>query len=268
MDRRIRIAALALCVVCGFAVNAASQGDPGVLIRSADVTTINTPIDVDGVLSEAAWSSAPKIGDLIQRQPDTGQPPSERTDIMLLRDEDNLYVGVYAYDAEPDRIVSTQMARDASLNADDRIEIVLDTFRDQRNAFYFATNPAGALLDGLVFANGQSNTDWNAIWDVGTRRTAQGWTAEFAIPFKSLNFPADRSVWGFNISRSIQRKLEETRWSANLESQFFQVSDAGSITGLTGLTQGNGLEVRPFAAGRWLRTDSTGDSKVTGKPGL
>ena len=143
MDRRNRIAALSVFFLCATAVDAAPQGT-NVTIRSAEVTTINTPIDVDGVLSEAAWTSAPKIGDLIQRQPDTGQPPSERTEVMLLRDEDNLYIGVYAYDAEPDRIVSTQMARDASLNADDRIEIVLDTFRDQRSAFYFATNPAGA----------------------------------------------------------------------------------------------------------------------------
>ena len=82
------------------------------------------------------------------------------------------------------------MARDAVLGADDRIEILLDTFRDQRSAFYFATNPAGALVDGLI-ANGQLNTEWDAIWDVRTRRTADGWVAEFAIPFKSLSFPRD-----------------------------------------------------------------------------
>ena len=68
------------------------------------------------LLSEAAWASAPKIGDLIQRQPDTGQPPTERTDVTLLRDEDNLYIGVHAYDAEPDRVVGTQMMRDGALN--------------------------------------------------------------------------------------------------------------------------------------------------------
>ena len=154
------------------------------------------------------------------------------------------------------------MARDASLASDDRIEILLDTFRDQRSAFYFATNPSGALVDGLV-ANGQLNTDWDAIWDVRTRRTDQGWVAEFAIPFKSLSFPAGQTVWGFNIARNIYRKLEEDRWSgARLETQFYQVSEAGEITNLDGLTQGIGLDVRPFLAGRWLhvggrRTTST-----------
>ena len=131
------------------------------------------------------------------------------------------------------------MARDASLAADDRVEILLDTFRDQRSAFYFATNPSGALVDGLV-ANGQLNADWDAIWDVRTQRTDQGWTAEFAIPFKSLGFPADRTVWGFNIARNIYRKLEEDRWSgARLETQFYQLSEAGEITNLDGPDAGH-----------------------------
>ena len=120
------------------------------------------------------------------------------------------------------------MARDANLASDDRIEILLDTYRDQRNAFYFATNPAGALVDGLLFTNGQSNMNWDAIWTVRTLRTDQGWSAEFAIPFKSLSFPSGRTVWGFNVARRIQRKLEDDRWSgARLQTQFFQVSEAG-----------------------------------------
>lgn len=269
MDRCVRIASLALCVVTGIAVDAAPQSNAGVVIRSADVATVNGPIDIDGSMTEIAWSSAPKIGDLVQRQPDTGQAPSERTDVTLLRDENNLYIGVYAYDAEPDRVVGTQMMRDASLQADDRIEILLDTFRDQRSAFYFATNPAGALVDGLAFANGQLNTEWDAIWHVRTSRTSRGWVAEFAIPFKSLSFPAGQNVWGFNIARTISRKLEDDRWSgARLDTQFLQVSEAGEITNLGGLTQGIGLDLRPFFAGRWLHLGGTGDDDFSRKPGL
>ena len=113
------------------------------VVRSADVTATTAPITIDGALDEPIWTSAPTIGDLIQRQPTPGEAPTEATDVTLLRDEDNLYIGVVAYDSEPDRVIGTQMARDASLTADDRIEILLDTFRDQRSAFYFATNPVG-----------------------------------------------------------------------------------------------------------------------------
>ncbi|MBI2828691.1 MAG: carbohydrate binding family 9 domain-containing protein [Acidobacteria bacterium] len=238
--------------------------------KSAVVTAITSDITVDGLLDEEVWRTAPKIGELTQREPRTGERPSERTDVTLLRDANNLYVGVMCYDTEPQRVIGTQMARDATLTrTDDWVTILLDTYRDQRNAFLFSTNPAGALVDGLVFANGQSDMNWNAIWTVRTRRTSEGWSAEFAIPFKSLSFPADRSVWGFNIARMIQRKLEEDRWSgARLEVDLFHVSEAGEITNLNGLTQGIGLDIRPFAAGRWLYRDATGKDTVTGKPGL
>ncbi len=239
--------------------------------RIAPVTFVSTPISVDGVLSESVWSTAPPIGDLIQRQPETGVPPTERTTVTLLRDADNLYIGVHAFDSEPGRVVGTGMARDAGINSDDRIEIVLDTFRDQRSAFYFSTNSVGALIDGLVFANGGLNREWDAIWDVRTRRTNDGWVAEFAIPFKSLGFPADRDIWGFNLSRTVVRKSEESRWSgARLETQFLQISEAGEITNLGGLTQGVGLDLRPFMAGRWLRLGrgAVDRDDFDGKPGL
>ncbi len=249
---------------------AAQQGTPTDRTRrTAEVGVITAPITVDGVLDEGVWSSTPAIGELVQRQPVPGASPSERTHVRLLRDQDNLYIGVIAYDSEPESVLGAQLARDGSLNSDDRIEILLDTFRDQRNAFYFATNPAGALVDGLTYANGELNTDWDTTWDVRTRRTETGWTAEFMIPFKSLSFPADGRVWGFNLSRNIYRRLEDLRWSgARLETQFLQVSEAGEIGPFEGLSQGIGLEFRPFVSGNALRLDAAPDTDLSADPGL
>ena len=262
-------AACVVLLLLAAAAPAPGQEVPGQDVRTAAVTTTEAAIVVDGALDEPAWRSAPTIGDLVQRQPDTGEAPSQRTDVRILRDADNLYIGVTAWDTEPARIIATQMARDAGLGSNDRIEIVLDTYRDQRNAFYFATNAAGAFVDGLAFANGTLNTEWDAIWDVRTQQTADGWTAEFAIPFKSLGFPAGRSVWGFNVSRTIYRRLEEDRWTgARLETQFLQVSEAGEITGLDGLTQGIGLDIRPFLAGTSFHTGATDRAVFSGRPGV
>ena len=237
--------------------------------RTAVVTAIQGPIIIDGSLDEAPWRQSPKIGPLVQRIPRAGEAPTERTEVTLLHDRDNLYIGVMCYDSEPDRVLASQMARDVQLNPDDRLSIILDTFRDQSNAFYFSTNPNGALVDGLVFANGETNDDWDAIWIVKTRRSDEGWSAEFAIPFKSLSFPAGQTAWGFNISRIIQRKLEEVRWTgARFQTQFFQVSEAGEITGLDDVAQGVGLDVRPFIAQRWFHSGPTGDNVVRLKPGL
>ena len=263
-----------LCALLALVAPAASgaalrQDEPGRPTRTAVVTTVSEPILVDGVLDEPAWQSSPQIGNLVQRIPTAGVAPSERTEVTLLRDADNLYIGVMCHDSEPDGILASQMARDAALRSDDYVELLLDTFRDQSNAFYFATNPNGALVDGLVFANGETNEDWDAIWTVETARSDQGWSAEFAIPFKSLNFPPDGAVWGFNISRTIRRKFEEVRWAnARFDAQFFQVSEAGEITGLGGLEQGLSLDIRPFVAGRWDYSAGTGDDSLRGKPGL
>ncbi len=257
------------CIVGPALCLAASQQivstDP---VRSGVATAVTSAIVIDGMLDEAPWRQAPNIGDLVQRIPVAGAAPTERTEVTLLYDEENLYIGVMCYDSEPDRVLASQMARDAGLNADDRLGIVLDTFRDQSNAFHFATNPAGAMVDGLVFANGETNDDWDGIWIVQTARTDEGWSAEFAIPFKTLSFPAGETVWGFNISRTIQRKLEENRWTgARFQTQFFQISEAGEITNLEGLAQGVGLDVRPFIARLWPRPETGGDT-VVGKPGL
>ena len=238
-------------------------------VRYVEVTVTSEKITIDGVLDEAVWKTAPKIGDLIQKQPDTGQPPSEKTDVILLRDADNLYIGVMAYDSEPDKLLGTNMARDIELRAEDSLEIVLDTFRDQRNGYYFATTPAGSFVDGLVYGTSLVNLDWNAIWDVRTQRTDQGYVAEFEIPFKSLSFPADRDVWGFNIGRKIFRKIEEDFWSSpRLETLILQVSEAGEIGNMKGLNQGIGLDVRPFVAASWLNTKATGSEDFDFEPGL
>jgi hypothetical protein len=254
----------ALVLAAAAPANAQASGAP-----RATVTRAQGKISVDGKLDEPDWTAATPITEILQREPRPGQPATEKTELRLLYDADNLYVGVTCFDAEPRKIIATQMARDADLSVDDRIEILLDTFRDRRNAFYFATNPAGALVDGLVIENGDLNIDWDAIWVVRTQRFDGGWRAEFAIPFKSLGFRAGAASWGFNLSRTIKRKLEEDRWaSPRLDVEFQQVSEAGEITGISGVRQGVGLDVRPFAAGRWLHDAQTGNNTVTGKPGL
>ena len=274
LDRKAGLLRIAICgclVLLAAAWNTAYPQQPGTppSSRSAVVTAINSAIVIDGVLDEAPWRRSPKIGELVQRIPRAGTKPTERTEVTLLYDRNNLYIGVMCYDSEPERVLASQMARDASLNPDDRLSIILDTFRDQSNAFYFSTNPNGALVDGLVFANGETNEDWDAIWIVKTRRSSEGWSAEFSIPFKSLSFPAGETIWGFNISRIIQRKLEEVRWTgARFQTQFFQVSEAGEITNLENMEQGVGLDVRPFIAQRWFHSGVDGNDVIRGKPGL
>ncbi|HXG91412.1 MAG TPA: DUF5916 domain-containing protein [Blastocatellia bacterium] len=259
--------------VCSFIVPTCATTQPKSIssdreVKLSAITRAGNHISVDGKIDERAWAEASTIGEIIQREPNPGQPATERTEVKILFDRDNLYIGVVCFDSEPQRIIGTQMARDADLGADDRIEILIDTFRDRRNAFYFSTNPLGALVDGLIIENGNLNREWDAIWDVRTHRFESGWTAEFAIPFKSLGFNKGQTTWGFNFSRTIKRKIEEDRWaSPRLDVKFFQVSEAGEITGLADVEQGRGLDFRPYVSGKALHSHANG-SDFDPKAGL
>ncbi len=234
----------------------------------ATVLRTTAPVIVDGVLDEPDWAEAPDIGELRQREPLQGEKATELTSVKLMYDEGNLYVGILCYDSEPKGIISTQLARDAQIGADDSIEILIDTFRDRRNAYYFATNPAGVLVDGLIIDNGTLNRQWDAIWTVRTARSDTGWSAEFAIPFKSLSFREGQETWGFNIARTIKRKVEESRWAApRLDVRFYQVSEAGEMEGLAGVRHGLGLDVRPYGSGKWLHMGDTSDDSLAGQAG-
>jgi len=134
---------------------------------------------------------APTIGSIQQQEPVPESEPSERTEIKILYDENNLIFGIVCYDTTPSAIVGTQMARDADLEADDRVAILLDPFFDQRNGFLFEINPVGARADGQVSNNGfQASRNWDGIWEAEARIAPEGWVLEVAIPFKTAPIQA------------------------------------------------------------------------------
>jgi hypothetical protein len=105
-------------------------------------------IHIEGRLDEPDWQRTSSIGPLVQREPIEGQEATETTDVRILFDDDALYIGIRCHESHPGRLVSTQLTRDANLDVDDRVTIVLDPFFDHRNGFFFQVNPAGARSDG------------------------------------------------------------------------------------------------------------------------
>jgi hypothetical protein len=182
-------------------------------------------IQVDGVLTESVWQGSPAIDKFVQVEPRSGAEPTERTEVWVAYSRDALYIAVRSQDGGAGRIVATEMRRDAELGENDKIEIVLDTRHDHRNAYYFATNPAGALVDGRVTKNQEPSLEWDGIWIVRTHIGGSGWTAEFEIPFKTVGFSPGLQDWGFNISRFLARNRETSRWaSPSLDVKLHQVT--------------------------------------------
>ncbi|MFL5602657.1 MAG: DUF5916 domain-containing protein [Gemmatimonadaceae bacterium] len=204
-------------------------------------------IRVDGLLTEPVWSTVDSIGALTQVEPREGAAASMKTVARVIITADAIVIGVKADDPEPSRIVSFARQRDADLDSEDHIKIVLDTYLDGRSGYVFAVNPNGARYDALVANQGEDeNSSWDAIWEAATARTPAGWSAEILIPLKSLLFRRGLSQWGFNIQRRIQRLQETDRWaSADRDITVTQTSRAGLLTQLPTLSLGLGVSVRP-----------------------
>ncbi|MBR9998346.1 MAG: carbohydrate binding family 9 domain-containing protein [Cyclobacteriaceae bacterium] len=202
---------------------------------------------IDGYLNDPAWEIATVVNEFYQREPDTGQPVSEKTDIYIFYDERTLYIGFRCFD-DPKRITAKELKRDISLGEDDRVQVIIDTYHDQRNGFWFQIGPRGSIGDALVSENGAAfNKEWDGLWEGRAKIQDFGWEAEIAIPFKTLRFRPGQGTWGIKFIRNIRRRLEASYWpEANLNSYRFQISDAGLLTGLEGMSQGYGLDIRPY----------------------
>jgi len=210
-----------------------------------------SPITIDGVLDEEVWQRAPPAADFIQADPVEGQPATEITEVRIAYDADYLYIAALCRDTAPSAIVVNEIRKDFAGRDQDTFEVLLDTFADRRNGFVFSTNSAGAKADTQVANEGRDvNTNWDAVWWVESRKTPDGWVAEFRIPFKTLRFAAgDAQTWGINFARRVRRKNEISYWSpVSRAYSIYRASSAGTLTGLPALRQGRNLRIKPFLA--------------------
>lgn len=177
------------------------------------VNQTDKKITVDGVLDEEAWNDAKAYEDYFyQLQPLDRAPSSEKTRVMVLQDAKMIYFGIQCYDSEPHKIFASSMRRDMNYGSGELLELLIDTFRDNRNCYAFDTNPLGGKGDAIISDRGSHiNKNWETVIYMDGAVNDQGWAAEFAIPFKSLKYKEGEVVdWGINITREIKHRQEET----------------------------------------------------------
>lgn len=171
-----------------------------------------TPPTVDGVLDDEAWKDAPVIDDFVQQLPQDKVSPTERTEVRITYDADNLYLGVRFFDSDPSRLLAWTLRRDSdSITGDDQFAFAIDSSNNGRDGFWFSTNPAGCKNDAQIFDEGRIfDQYWDAIWEISARVDDLGWTAEIRLPFFNLRFkPGSENQMGINFFRAIRRKNEE-----------------------------------------------------------
>src|SRR5256885_522568 len=157
----MRGALLALFAFANAAL-AATEG-PGVnqFIRAQRTAA---PIEADGKLDEPQWRSAEPFSDFIQFFPAENGVPSERTELRVLYDDDNLYIGVICFDSHPAEVAAGLGRRDTPPPSD-AIWVAIDSTHDHRTAFGFSVNAGGVLTDGLFFDDSNFTSNWDAAWD-------------------------------------------------------------------------------------------------------
>ncbi len=262
---------MVLLAACSFSVfvtaTLASQTATSELAKTPSARAIRTarPPTMDGRLDEPEWKLAPVISGFVQHEPFEGRAPTERTEILILYDDNAVYIAGRMFDSDPSRIVVGETRRDANIRDTDALLLVLDTYRDRQNAFVFGTTPAGIEYDGQVTKEGQGglptsrrtqsgsgggfNLNWDGSFEVATSVDENGWYAEFRIPFSTLSYAhGGRQLWGMNISRIVRRRNEEMFW-APIARQYtvYRVSEAGTLEGLEAPSKRT-VRVTPF----WL----------------
>jgi len=213
---------------------------------------------IDGDLSDAAWARAAVIDRFYEITPTAGGAPSERTVVRLLYDSQALFIGIHCYD-DPKQIIVTDKAHDGFAPSGDFVRINLDPKFTHRDGYGFEITPLGGYGDAIL----QNNTDflirWNLVWLAKARITSDGWTAEMEIPFREISFDPHQTTWGFDVIRQIKRNAETDGWAPTPSSlPFNDISLAGTLTGLQGLSQGLGLDLQLYGVSKLTH--------VTGQP--
>ena len=253
------------------------------------------PPNLDGLLDDAVWETATYVADFVQIAPVEGAPGTEETEVWMAYDRDHLYFAFHVHYTDPGMIRANRADRD-EIGGDDRMSVLFDPFLDQQRAYQLSVNGYGVQSDELVNADGsrgasrsrspqqsrssgggrggrsgggggsglsnsgqfgvRGDRSWDALYETRGRMVEDGWTAEMAIPFKSLRYPALAGEggrrWGFQITRVIRGKSEAQSWSPISRGVAGQLTQFGILEGLSDLSQSRNLEILPELTGARL----------------
>ena len=214
--------------------------------------------ELDGVLDDAIWKTAPLHEDFRQRDPDEGEPASQRTTFQVAYDDEAVYFAVMCYDSEPDKIVSRLVRRDDYIESD-KVYIILDPNYNRQRGYGFTVYPSGSVTDGIVRgSNNWWDNTWDGVWEVKTKIHQDGWAAEYKIPFHVLQFsPKDKYTWGLQVQREISRRKENAHWRLIKKGEPGWVSRFGDLTGIENIHPSRHLELIPYTMGRTTLNSDT-----------
>ncbi len=213
------------------------------------ITRATGEIAVDGDLSDAGWQGALSFDRFYETSPGDNIPAKVKTTVWLSYDAKYFYIGIKADDPEPQKIRAPYVDRDAVIGTDDNIAVLIDPRNDRKAAYELRVNPRGIQGDG-IFNDATGNEDFSPdfFYDTAARITAEGWQAEYRIPFSSLRYPqAEPQDWGILVWRNYPRDYRYAFYSApSPRGDNCFVCHLHPITGFAGLPNSHHLVAAPY----------------------
>src|SRR5262245_6524039 len=213
------------------------------------IRTARPPV-IDGHLTDESWELAQPATEFTQKDPDEGQPATERTEVRVVYDDQAVYIGVRMFDSQSSLISARLSSRDGDPDAD-WVSVYLDPMHDHKTGVLFRVSASNVQSDNVIFNDQWDDSTWDAVWQSATSVDEDGWSAELRIPLSQLRFTsADHQMWGINVARFIRRKNETSWLELTKKTESGLASRMAHLQGLDGINPKRHLELSPYTAAR------------------
>ncbi|WP_089331898.1 DUF5916 domain-containing protein [Hymenobacter mucosus] len=217
--------------------------------RQLQALRITELVKLDGQLDEAVWQQAPIATDFIQNRPNPGIPEKQKTEVRVLYDDANIYIGAVLHDVSPDSIMRELSPRDDAGNTD-FFGVFFDTYHDKINGYSFIVTTGGVQMDARYSPAGGEDFNWNAVWDSRTSLRGTDWVAEMRIPYSAIRFSkSPEQLWGLNFMRRRKRDNQDFFWNEVKPAVDGFVNQWGELQGLRDIQPPLRLSLTPYISG-------------------
>ena len=226
--------------------------------RSLPAVRIQRSIEIDGRMDEPDWDRAPVAGDFVQIEPQEGELAQDQTEVRVLYDDENLYIGARMYDREPESIGNELTRRDEGGRAYGYVQVQLDPNLDRTTGYTFRLTAGGVHVDRYNYGDTNQDASWQAVWESAVQTDDEGWTAEIRIPFSQIRYSSspEPQTWGLQVGRRNLSTNERSDWAFTPRSVHGGVSRWGALEGLELPERARSREVVPYVTGALERADA------------
>jgi hypothetical protein len=218
-------------------------------------------VRVDGRLDDDVWDRAMSGCGFRVWDPTRGAAASEQTVFKVAYDHDAIYFAIACLEKDPSRITKSLSRRDCVENSD-LVSVYIDPYDDCSTGYNFRVTPGGVQEDSYVFNDGNTDSDWDAVWQAETYEDSDGWYAEMRIPFSSIRYRPDATTWGLQVYRYMHSRGEDTAWVVWDRGTAGFVSRFGRLEGISGVPAPRQLEILPYGVYRATDAATTGPEKL------